>query len=57
MAKDDNLKTLKSYLKKVHPAEVEVIEMKQGNKISRILAWSFYDRVEQRVWLKNIELS
>ena len=57
VAKEDNLKTLKSYLKKVHPAEVEVIEMKQGNKVSRILAWSFYDRVEQRVWMKNIELS
>ena len=37
----DNLKPLQSLLKKSEVAEVRVINMEQGNKISRILAWRF----------------
>ncbi|MDM1046473.1 23S rRNA (adenine(1618)-N(6))-methyltransferase RlmF [Myroides sp. 1354] len=37
----DNLKPLQSLLRKSEVAEVRVINMEQGNKISRILAWRF----------------
>ncbi|WP_410881305.1 23S rRNA (adenine(1618)-N(6))-methyltransferase RlmF [Myroides sp. DW712] len=37
----DNLKGLQSLLKRAEAAEVRVIQMEQGNKISRILAWRY----------------
>ena len=37
----DNLKPLQSLLKRSEAAEVRVIQMEQGNKISRILAWRY----------------
>ncbi|RXR20358.1 23S rRNA (adenine(1618)-N(6))-methyltransferase RlmF [Flavobacterium amnicola] len=40
VSKKENLKPLFTVLKKVK-AEVEIIEMNQGNKTSRILAWKF----------------
>jgi len=40
VSKKENLKPLFTVLKKVK-AEVEIIEMQQGNKTSRILAWRF----------------
>lgn len=40
VSKKENIKPLFTVLKKVK-AQMEVIEMRQGNKISRILAWKF----------------
>lgn len=37
----DNLKPLKKLLEKVEIKEMKIIEMSQGQKISRILAWRF----------------
>lgn len=37
----DNLKSLQSLLKRAEAAEVRIIQMEQGNKISRILAWRY----------------
>lgn len=37
----DNLKPLKKLLKKICVKEIRVLEMSQGQKISRILAWKF----------------
>ncbi|WP_158963721.1 23S rRNA (adenine(1618)-N(6))-methyltransferase RlmF [Myroides fluvii] len=37
----DNLKPLQSLLKRSEAAEVRIIAMEQGNKISRILAWRY----------------
>jgi len=37
----ENLKTFNTHLKKVGIKESRVIEMQQGNKISRILIWNF----------------
>lgn len=38
----ENLTRLRRSLKRVEPAEVRTIEMAQGQKKSRILAWTFY---------------
>lgn len=41
IANKDHLHPLKRLLKKVGVAEIRVIDMQQGNKISRILAWKY----------------
>jgi len=41
VSKRDHIPVLKRALKRAEAAEVQVIKMEQGNKISRILAWRF----------------
>lgn len=41
ISKKENLPALKQTLKELNVSNVKVIEMSQGQKISRILAWSF----------------
>lgn len=41
VSKIENLTPAKAYLKALNARKVKVIDMKQGNKITRILAWSF----------------
>ncbi|MFI3283299.1 MAG: 23S rRNA (adenine(1618)-N(6))-methyltransferase RlmF [Rikenellaceae bacterium] len=41
VSKEDNLKSLKRVLKNIDVAQYRTIEMQQGNKRSRILAWRF----------------
>jgi 23S rRNA (adenine1618-N6)-methyltransferase len=41
VSKIENLAPAKTYLKALNARKVKVIEMKQGNKITRILAWTF----------------
>lgn len=42
VSKKDNLKPLASLLKKARVAEVRVVEMAQGQKTSRFIAWTYY---------------
>lgn len=41
VSKKDNLEKNYFHLNKLNAAEIKTIEMKQGNKVSRILAWRF----------------
>ena len=41
ISKGDNIKPLDKLLKKIGAKEIKVINMSQGQKISRILAWTF----------------
>ncbi len=41
VSKKDLIRGLKVYLKKLGATKVQVINMEQGNKTSRVLAWSF----------------
>ncbi|PKG81754.1 23S rRNA (adenine(1618)-N(6))-methyltransferase RlmF [Colwellia sp. 75C3] len=43
VSKKDHLSKLKLSLKKSNAKQVKVINMAQGQKISRFIAWSFYD--------------
>ena len=44
VSKKENLATLQAQLK-THPvAEVKIIEMAQGQKVSRFIAWSYFDQ-------------
>ncbi|MDD3860022.1 MAG: 23S rRNA (adenine(1618)-N(6))-methyltransferase RlmF [Bacteroidales bacterium] len=53
ISKDENVGLLKEELARVKAKDVRVIDMGQGNKISRILAWTFLSLEEQKLWVKK----
>jgi 23S rRNA (adenine1618-N6)-methyltransferase len=50
VSKKDHLSLLKLALKKVNAKQVRVVDMAQGQKISRFIAWSFLDDTQQKNW-------
>ncbi len=50
ISKKSNLKGIYSTLKKAEATEVETIPMGQGNKTSRIVAWTFLSKADQQKW-------
>ena len=50
VSKSENLGGIYRALEKVAPIEIRTIEMAQGNKISRIVAWTFLDIPQQKKW-------
>ena len=53
VSKQSNLKRAIAKLSEVGVQEYKTIPMGQGNKTSRILAWTFLSLEQQRVWSKN----
>lgn len=53
ISKESNLKSVYYVLKKAEAFEVKTIQMAQGNKTSRIVAWSFLTRGHQKEWMKR----
>jgi len=51
ISKESNLKSAYDALKKAEAAEVKTIPMGQGNKISRIIAWTFLTSEQQKAWI------
>ncbi|MCL7943671.1 RlmF-related methyltransferase [Marinobacter sp. ATCH36] len=41
ISKADNVKPAKKLIRKLGAVDIREIEMKQGNKITRVLAWTF----------------
>ncbi|OXA99105.1 23S rRNA (adenine(1618)-N(6))-methyltransferase [Flavobacterium oncorhynchi] len=50
VSKKENLSSIYKTLKKVNAVSVKTIEMSQGQKNSRIVAWSFLSKTEQQKW-------
>jgi len=50
VSKKDHLSKLKLSLKKANVKQVKVVDMAQGQKISRFIAWSFLDESQQKNW-------
>lgn len=50
VSKKDNLNKLTNLLKKVKAADVKTIDMAQGQKISRMLAWTFIPQKDRKNW-------
>lgn len=48
----EHVKSMTKSLKKLKATDIKVIEMKQGNKVSRIVAWTFLTKDEQKDWIK-----
>jgi 23S rRNA (adenine1618-N6)-methyltransferase len=53
ISKESNLKSVYAALNKSEAIEVKTIPMGQGNKISRIVAWTFLTKEQQKVWIKK----
>jgi 23S rRNA (adenine1618-N6)-methyltransferase len=50
VSKKDHISQLKLSLKKSNAKQVKVVNMAQGQKISRFIAWSFLDETQQKNW-------
>jgi 23S rRNA (adenine1618-N6)-methyltransferase len=50
VSKQSNLKGIYRFLEKVEAYQVKTIPMGTGNKSSRIVAWTFLSREEQKEW-------
>jgi 23S rRNA (adenine1618-N6)-methyltransferase len=55
VSKKDNLKSLYKTLNKVGAVAIKTIEMAQGQKTSRIVAWTFLSEKQQKDWKFNID--
>ena len=53
VSKQSNLKGIYKSLDKELAEEVKTIPMGTGNKSSRIVAWTFLNKEEQKTWLEN----
>lgn len=53
VSKKENLPFIYKALKDLKAVEVKTIEMAHGQKISRIVAWTFLSKDEQKTWAKN----
>lgn len=54
VSKKDNLKNIYKLLNKVGAAEIKTIDMAQGQKISRIVAWSFLSPKQQQDFITSL---
>jgi 23S rRNA (adenine1618-N6)-methyltransferase len=50
VSKKDNLKGIYRILNKVNASEIKTIEMVQGQKTSRFIAWTFQTKAQQKSW-------
>lgn len=50
VSKKDNLKSIYKTLNKVGAVDIKTIEMAQGQKISRFVAWTFLSEKQQKEW-------
>lgn len=51
ISKKENVPTLKAALDKLGAKQVKVVEMSQGQKISRFVAWTYMDKAERKTWI------
>jgi 23S rRNA (adenine1618-N6)-methyltransferase len=52
ISKKDNVRWLRKNLAKVGAVEAHIVEMTQGQKTSRFMAWTFKSEQERKAWLK-----
>lgn len=53
VSKKENIKSIEFELQKHHPTEVKLIEMSQGHKSSRIIAWTFLNKKQKDIWRQS----
>lgn len=53
VSKQSNLKGIYKLLEKLEANEIKTIPMGTGNKSSRVVAWSFLSKEEQKEWREN----
>ena len=50
VSKKENAESMLSSLKKLGATEIKTIPMHQGNKVTRIVAWTFLSKEDQKSW-------
>ncbi|MEI7596764.1 MAG: 23S rRNA (adenine(1618)-N(6))-methyltransferase RlmF [Bacteroidota bacterium] len=53
VSKQSSLKSVYSLLENIEVSEIKTLIMGQGNKVSRIVAWSFLNNEQQRNWIES----
>ena len=53
VSKKENLYLIYKKLEEIKVKEIKTIDMSQGQKITRIVAWSFFDTKEQKKWFNS----
>lgn len=53
ISKQSLLKDIYFELDKINATQIKTIPMGQGNKISRIVAWTFFDEVAEKKWVEE----
>ncbi|WP_321998119.1 23S rRNA (adenine(1618)-N(6))-methyltransferase RlmF [Draconibacterium orientale] len=53
VSKQSNLKGIYKSLKEIEASQIKTIPMGTGNKTSRIVAWTFFSKEEQKAWRKT----
>ncbi len=53
VSKQDHLSVVKRMLKKCKPTDVRIIDMAQGQKVSRFVAWTFLTEQSRHDWFKK----
>ncbi len=53
VSKGDNIRPLKKQLTQLGVKQLDVIKMRQGQKISRFIAWSFLTADQQKSWARE----
>lgn len=53
VSKVEHVKSMQASLEKLGATEFQVLDMIQGNKVSRVVAWSFLTKAEQKDWNKT----
>ncbi len=53
ISKDSNVKSVYQALSKYNPEQVQSIQMGQGNKVSRLVTWTFLTPEQQKQWKLN----
>ena len=53
VSKQANIKGIYKSLEKVEAKEIKTIPMGTGNKTTRIVAWTFLSKSEQKVWRES----
>jgi 23S rRNA (adenine1618-N6)-methyltransferase len=53
VSKAENLRYVEAALDKLHPCDVRIIPMSQGQKQSRLVAWTFQSKAERVNWRKS----
>ncbi len=56
VSKQSNLKGINKALEKAKVVEAKTISLGQGNKISRIIAWTFLSKEQQKKWINSWKL-
>ena len=53
VSKEYHLKKLQIRLKEIKAKDIKILEIKTGNKVSRVIAWTFHSKDERRSWSIN----